>query len=72
MSIKTERGTFLLLFYKRYISATTTTKKKATSLKGLKSLLMDSLVQFDCTKLLSIGGKVKFKGAKLTQMDTLV
>ena len=33
---------------------------------------MDSLVQFDCTKLLSVGGKAKFKGAELTQMDTLV
>ena len=72
MSIKTEGGTFLPLFYEHYISATTTTTKKATSSKGLKSLLMDSLVQFDCTKLLSIGGKVKFKGVELTQMDTLV
>lgn len=35
--------------------------------------LMDSLVLFDFTELhVSVGGKVKFKGVKLTLIDSLL
>ena len=67
-----KRNIFALILQELYFCKNNNNKKKATTSKGLKSLLMDSLVQLNCTKLLSIGGKIKFKRAELTQMDTLV
>ena len=67
-----KRNIFALILQELYFCKNNNNKKKATTSKGLKSLLMDSLVQLNCTKLLSIGGKIKFKRAELTHMDTLV